>query len=71
MKNDKNEWQGKYFTLLDGKKDREFTDSDGNVSYEFVSEIPEDRFQPGEKSFLEKTCDGVAIIALVTKRKKK
>ncbi len=55
----KNEWQGKYFTLLDGRKAREFTDADGTVSYEFVSEIPEDRFQPEEKSFLEKTWDGV------------
>ncbi|WP_245831714.1 hypothetical protein [Oceanobacillus senegalensis] len=55
----KNEWQGKYFTLLDGRKAREFTDADGTVSYEFVSEIPEDQFQPEEKSFLEKTWDGV------------
>ncbi|WP_085990915.1 hypothetical protein [Oceanobacillus senegalensis] len=50
----KNEWQGEYFTLLDGRKAREFTDADGNVSYEFVSEIPEDRFQPEEKIFLKK-----------------
>ncbi|WP_085992151.1 hypothetical protein [Oceanobacillus senegalensis] len=33
----------KYFTLLDGSKVREFTGVDGNVNYEFVSEIPEDR----------------------------
>ncbi|WP_085990927.1 hypothetical protein [Oceanobacillus senegalensis] len=29
------------------------------MSYGFVSEIPEYRFQPEEKSFLEKAWDGV------------
>ncbi|QTY18344.1 hypothetical protein KBP50_00145 [Virgibacillus pantothenticus] len=41
----KKEWHGVYYTLIDGRKVREFKESDGSVTYELVSSIPDDRRQ--------------------------
>lgn len=45
----KNEWSGKYHTLMDGRIIREYTDQEGNVSFAFVPEIPESRLEPKEE----------------------
>ncbi len=53
----KKEWHGVYYTLIDGRKVREFKESDGSVTYELVSSIPDDRrqnaFQKSAQAFQE------------------
>ncbi|WP_269058770.1 ribonuclease YeeF family protein [Lentibacillus populi] len=44
----KGEFQGKYLAFADGRIVRKFKDGDGNVKYEFVRDIPENREKPEE-----------------------
>ncbi|WP_121641046.1 T7SS effector LXG polymorphic toxin [Virgibacillus sp. Bac330] len=53
----KKEWHGEYYTLINDRKVRKFKESDGSVTYELVSSIPDDRrqnlFQKSAQAFRE------------------
>ncbi|WP_121616431.1 T7SS effector LXG polymorphic toxin [Virgibacillus halodenitrificans] len=49
----KSEWQGTYLTLANGRILRKYTDTTGEVQYQFVEEIPESR----EQNAFMKTMD--------------
>ncbi|ASN04217.1 T7SS effector LXG polymorphic toxin [Virgibacillus necropolis] len=52
------EFGGVYYTLLDGRMIRQFTDKNGKIAYRFVDSIPKDRIEPvEEKNPFVKTID--------------
>ncbi|WHX26270.1 T7SS effector LXG polymorphic toxin [Virgibacillus halodenitrificans] len=54
----KSEWQGTYLTLANGRILRKYTDTAGEVQYQFVEEIPETR----EQNAFMKTMDAFGEI---------
>ncbi|MYL45248.1 hypothetical protein GLV94_06295 [Virgibacillus halodenitrificans] len=54
----KSEWQGTYLTLANGRILRKYTDTAGEVQYQFVEEIPESR----EQNAFMKTMDSFGEI---------
>ncbi|WP_077358662.1 T7SS effector LXG polymorphic toxin [Virgibacillus halodenitrificans] len=54
----KSEWQGTYLTLANGRILRKYTDTAGEVQYQFVEEIPESR----EQNAFMKTMDAFGEI---------
>ncbi|MEC2159698.1 T7SS effector LXG polymorphic toxin [Virgibacillus halodenitrificans] len=54
----KSEWQGTYLTLANGRILRKYTDTAGEVQYQFVEEIPESR----EQNAFMKTADAFGEI---------
>ena len=55
---------GNYLTLMDGRILREYMDHNGNLNYQFVSEIPESRLEPvnEEKNPFQKTMSSFGEI---------